>query len=135
MLHKTVFCIIKLSFHIAPDKALFFYRKALIFFLLLHENMFWVLIRSPTPRHFQQVPICFCADIRMWISSLIWSYDFIICITRKHPLTNRQGHTIWSGITVFPNNFNLFFAKSKLGTAIDFNQTTDVTDSLDMCCM
>ena len=30
----------------------FFNPKVSIFFLFLHENMLWVLIRSASPRHF-----------------------------------------------------------------------------------
>ena len=36
---------------IAAGKTLFFNQKVLIFFLFLHENMLWVLIRSPLPWH------------------------------------------------------------------------------------
>ena len=37
---------------IAPDKPLFFNRKVLIFFLFLHKDILWVLIRTASLRHF-----------------------------------------------------------------------------------
>ena len=40
------------SVFIAIDKALFSNRKVLIFFLHLHGNMLWALIRSASLRHF-----------------------------------------------------------------------------------
>ena len=54
---------------IGPDKAPFFNQILLMFLLILHQNVLWVLIRSASMRHFWRVPTtCFPPEIRKTLS-------------------------------------------------------------------
>ena len=53
-------CVTCCRYNRAPDRTfffLFFFTKTIvIFFVFLHENMLWVIIRSTSLRHFYWVP-------------------------------------------------------------------------------
>ena len=49
---KTFVVRASLLLTVAPDKVICFNQKVLLFFLFIHKNMFWALIRSASVRHF-----------------------------------------------------------------------------------